>query len=670
MIARHKYRGPFRGRLSQRGYLGIGVRRALGGKGQAQGGSGGLPPFSFWAPLTTTIVPSKGSGVPTFTRATTATQTDWEGKLNQVLSGEARFQGARRVRNLAPSTENMNGGSWLQAGGGQAPTVSTQAGVLLPNGSVGSVTKIVFPAISSPQFSFVYCADTSGVAHGSGTFTGSLWIQAVNAPGTVFLPLEDALSGPAAGNYGVASCAVTAAWQRFQNKTVFSAGSGVAIFGVGFDCRNAEPQTTSGITVYVWGAQLENVTGQSNQNPSEYVSVGVLAAPYQGANVDGVQYFAYQNGNTVAANVVTAGSGAAIPTTTLLGYLSEEQRTNLCLWSADFSNAVWTKAAVTIGGSTVLPDGTTGTVNKIQEDNTNSQHYIVQTFAKAASALIYEATVFLKQSERTWGFIQVDDTVIGARAWFNLASGVAGSITLIGAGFTSISSSILPAANGFYRCVLLFTSSAAVTLRLGACAATVDTIVNYLGVTGNGIYGFGGQLEQANIPSIATSYIQTTSAAVTRNVDQLSYPQGGNIATLGDYTIYAEAKLSAVLTGGVSQVVIGSDTLYRPFLDFGSLSLVTFYSSTDAGAFGQASLLDATKSSQVNKIAGRKTSTALTTSVNGVVGAPSIGIGTQGAEINNIRVGSAVGVSLDGTVRNVKIWQRALTDAQLTALTT
>ena len=52
-------------------------------------------------------------------------------------------------------------------------------------------------------------------------------------------------------------------------------------------------------TAAVINLQLENVTGQSNQIPSEYVSVGVLSAPYHGANVDGVKYFDTLNGNTV-----------------------------------------------------------------------------------------------------------------------------------------------------------------------------------------------------------------------------------------------------------------------------------------------------------------------------------------------------------------------------------
>jgi hypothetical protein len=38
--------------------------------------------------------------------------------------------------------------------------------------------------------------------------------------------------------------------------------------------------------------QLEDVTGQSIQTPSEYVSTNVLnTIPYHGANVDGVKYF-------------------------------------------------------------------------------------------------------------------------------------------------------------------------------------------------------------------------------------------------------------------------------------------------------------------------------------------------------------------------------------------
>ena len=65
--------------------------------------------------LQTSLVPgyAKGSGTPTFTRATTAYVQDWEGLWKQVLSGEARFTGARRVQNRVVKSEDFTDASWL-----------------------------------------------------------------------------------------------------------------------------------------------------------------------------------------------------------------------------------------------------------------------------------------------------------------------------------------------------------------------------------------------------------------------------------------------------------------------------------------------------------------------------------------------------------------------------
>lgn len=63
--------------------------------------------LTFDLPLRTSLVPKycRGSGTPTFTRASNAYVADHEGILRLAKSGEARFQGARRVHNL------MAGGS-------------------------------------------------------------------------------------------------------------------------------------------------------------------------------------------------------------------------------------------------------------------------------------------------------------------------------------------------------------------------------------------------------------------------------------------------------------------------------------------------------------------------------------------------------------------------------
>ena len=57
----------------------------------------------FQADLKNTLDLQAGVGKPTFTRATTATVTDFEGLIKTVKSGEARFEGARRVENLIPT---------------------------------------------------------------------------------------------------------------------------------------------------------------------------------------------------------------------------------------------------------------------------------------------------------------------------------------------------------------------------------------------------------------------------------------------------------------------------------------------------------------------------------------------------------------------------------------
>lgn len=98
---------------------------------------------------------------------------------------------------------------------------------------------------------------------------------------------------------------------------------------------NGVPKTSGGtsLTVTVAGTltelTVEDVSGQSNPNPSEYVSNGAGEDHGCGKNVDGVKYFPYENGNTVDANgVVTEAQGAAISG---VAYLNEAASTNFFL---------------------------------------------------------------------------------------------------------------------------------------------------------------------------------------------------------------------------------------------------------------------------------------------------------------------------------------------------
>mgnify|MGYP003634011327 CR=1 FL=1 len=73
-----------------------------------QGGGGGPVspvPLFYWKGQNT-LAATTGTD-PTFTRATAATFEDFEGLIKTVESSEPRFQGARRVENLQPYSEDF-----------------------------------------------------------------------------------------------------------------------------------------------------------------------------------------------------------------------------------------------------------------------------------------------------------------------------------------------------------------------------------------------------------------------------------------------------------------------------------------------------------------------------------------------------------------------------------
>jgi hypothetical protein len=83
-----------------------------------------------------------------------------------------------------------------------------------------------------------------------------------------------------------------------------------------------------------------------------------------------------------------------------LGLLVEEQRTNLVVRSEEFDNAGWGRSGATLptvtANTSVAPDGTT-TADLWTRAITGS-NFISQAPAKAASAIQYTFSVFVKQS--------------------------------------------------------------------------------------------------------------------------------------------------------------------------------------------------------------------------------------------------------------------------------
>jgi len=215
---------------------------------------------AFALPLTHTAVPTRGSIVPTFTRATTKTWQNNDGYLVTGLAGEIGFPGARRVRNLLSATSAMSALPWAQAVTG-ASTVIATAGQSDPWGGT-LATKLVFSASGAGEV--IAWRQAISVTQAN-QHTSSIRIRA-DAPVTMYLRRG------ASSAFG--ALAVTTEWQDLE-VLVGTAASTTLNFDLTTKA-DAFTGTAAAVTVYVVGAQLEDVTAQTTQTAGEYVSVGAL----------------------------------------------------------------------------------------------------------------------------------------------------------------------------------------------------------------------------------------------------------------------------------------------------------------------------------------------------------------------------------------------------------
>ena len=238
---------------------------------------------------------------------------------------------------------------------------------------------------------------------------------------------------------------------------------------------------TSG--VYVWGAQVELRSSVSAYT----VTTSAYITNY-------------------IPRLLTAPSGLARydfdPVTRLSkGLLVEAAATNLLVYSSSQNAADWVKNGCSIAADAVIaPDGTL-TADAIVEDTSAGNHRIYQRVV-ATSGATYTASLYVKANTITQ--ISLMETTSGG-VLFNLSA-------LTASGSTPYT--MTPVGNGWYRLSITFVSpgdSLVLQVRLYKAGQ-----VSYTGDGISSAYVWGAQVE---LGSVATSYIPTTSAQVTRAAD-------------------------------------------------------------------------------------------------------------------------------------------------------
>lgn len=186
------------------------------------------------------------------------------------------------------------------------------------------------------------------------------------------------------------------------------------------------------------------------------------------------------------------------------GLLIEEARTNVLTYSNDISNAAWAKAGnASVAASTeVSPSGTTDAYKLIGGDGGTAYLYRAAGYVTTATA--HTISVYMKKGTVNTVnlFFVTAGSTQGAKCAFD-SRGLVGTITNYGS-VTGTTASVTSVGNGWYRCSMTLTTT----------ADTYYAQVTTVGAVFTNLYGF--QVEQG---AFATSYIPTTTTALTRNAD-------------------------------------------------------------------------------------------------------------------------------------------------------
>jgi hypothetical protein len=348
----------------------------------------------------------------------------------------------------------------------------------------------------------------------------------------------------------------------------------------------------------------------------------------------------------------TSGGTAGCP-----ALLVEPSAQNLYQRSEDFTNAYWSKVNSSVSGNqAVAPDGTS-TAGKLIMNNgilPNAANQSGFNRAEVVTSSAYRFSMFAKSAEFT-GFRVRENAVEGSFLDINLSNG---AITN-----GSVAQFISPLAenygNGWYR--------------ISWTSPTITNLNKYtirVGSTGDGVSGifvWGAQVETG---TVATSYIPTTTQAITRGADVITKSGIASLIGQTEGTIYAELDFSRAIAS--IAIILGnpSNENFR-IRKAANFSVLVQAVNTPSGAV--TLFTSPAASAGIYKVAFGYKNGDYAMSINGAaVLTSSISTNFPVNGLNVISLGESIGgvPYFNDRMRAVALYPNRLSNAELIALTT
>ena len=450
-------------------------------------------------------VPTNGNGDLSFTRASNGTRINSAGLVEVV------------PWNAMSYSNTFTNGVWVTSGYGNLPTLTANSIANPVNGLVDAWTASFAAAGTQGRLLQTFTGLPVGVP-----YTFSIYIKAGTK--TIVTIMSDTASIGLEANFNLstgvvtsASSGVTATITAMTNgwyfltmtNNILSNGNGQygIVTGPGDDG-----------SLYIYGAQ---------------VNIGSTAKPYfPTTDRLNVPRLTYQNG------------GGGCPS-----LLLEKQSTNLVLQSENWGT-YWVVQNISASvNQTTSPDGTTN-ADLLTTTNTGIC-YTYQYLSGTSGA--YSTSVFVKNGNNNFFALNVQNaSTQWVSAIFDLSDGSLGEYAQgSGGAFVYTSHTITSVGDGWYRCVLNYTTTQSTYIcPMFAPLKTGNSFTSSYGEVDNNannktLYIWGAQLEASSYP---TSYIPTTSASATRVADVCTKTGIGALIGGTSGTVFFDIKTNPVLS--------------------------------------------------------------------------------------------------------------------------
>lgn len=615
----------------------------------------------------------------TFTRASTATRTNAKGLIESVAPGVPRIDYdpitlackglliEESRTNLFTYSQDFDNSAW----GKYAPlTVGFANSVVAPNGSLSA------DVLSTTNSGSVYQEAT---ASGTGTYTASIYAHTsstcANANITCFFLSNTAEAfslrfNPSTGAFisvdaGVAYSITNCGGGWFRYAITFT-GTNASNTFVRFQIYD---NTTTANTLVLWGAQLEAGAFPTTYIPSSVTHTGRSStATFIGSN----------------GLIQTAASGVArysynpLNLSVSPSLLLEAASTNLLTYSEQFDNAAWLKGTVSISANAqTAPDGTT-TADTVT-DSTGSQFLTVSLSMTAGDTTARTLSLYLKPGTAVSTSLSLNYFVGGTTNSVQaLVTWSTRSASMAQGTATGSSVSLVDVGNGWYRL-------SATGANSGGANSSIQVVLYPAHVGTGTVHIWGAQLEAGSYP---TSYIPTTTAAVTRAVDtstSAATTRAADVATMtgvnlsswwnpseGAFVVEAQQPTAANYSGTYRHVLHATAAATGAT----AIGVLVNYAGQISGAVnvgGSATnLIGPSNTGAVFKSALAYKPSDQAFSANG----QSPATGSSGMSLPESIVQMSVGTTygsaaagfLDGHIRSIRYYPARLTNAQLQAI--